>query len=125
MLPVLSKFLLKTIRDSSWVTYCFYLTQARTHVCLPPVPSVAPNCCDLDSFLHICVSLMLTTSARLIFQTEPILLQAVYRYICVNTCTNITERLQGFFLIGLLCLDKKVTVSFYSSLGRFLQDAFR
>lgn len=62
----------------------------------PPAPSVAPNCCDLDSFLHICVSLMLTTSARLIFQTEPILLRAVYRYICVNMCTNIAERLQGF-----------------------------
>lgn len=61
-----------------------------------PVPFVASDCCDLDSFLHICVSLMLTTSARLIFQTEPILLRAVYRYICVNMCTNITERLQVF-----------------------------
>lgn len=30
-----------------------------------------------------------------------------------------------FFLIGLLCLDKKVTVSFYFLLGHFLQDVFR
>lgn len=66
---------------------------------------------------------MLTTSARLIFQTERILLQAVYRCICVNTCTKITERLQ-FFLIGLLRLEKEVTVSFYSVLDYFLQDAF-
>lgn len=73
--------------------------------------------------MHICVNLMLTTSARLIFQTEPVLLQAVYRYISVNICTKFTERLQ-FFLIGLLDLEKKVTVSFYSLLGYFLQDAF-
>ena len=73
--------------------------------------------------LHICVNLLLTTSARLIFQTEPILLQAVYRYICVNICTKFTERLR-FFLIGLLDLEKKITVSFYSLLGYFLQDGF-
>lgn len=65
---------------------------------------------------------MLTTSARLIFQTEPILLQAVYRYICVNICIKVM--IQFFFLIGLLSLEKKVTVSFYSLLGYFLQDAF-
>lgn len=65
---------------------------------------------------------MLTTSARLIFQTEPILLQAVYRYICVNICIKVM--IQFFFLIGLLSLEKKVTVSFYSLLGSFLQDAF-
>lgn len=66
---------------------------------------------------------MLTTSARLIFQTEPVLLQAVYRCICINMCTKITKRLQ-FFLIGLLCLEKKVTVSFYSLLGCFMQNDF-
>lgn len=32
--------------------------------------------------------------------------------------------IQFFFLIGLLSLEKKVTVSFYSLLGSFLQDAF-
>lgn len=76
-----------------------------------------------ERLLHICVSLMSTTSARLIFQTEPVLLPAVYRCLRVNTCTKMTERLQ-FFPVGLLCLEKAVTVSLGSLLGCFLQDAF-
>ena len=84
-------------QDFSWMTYCFYLTQTST-TCLSPcqLPYVAPNCCVIWTAFAYCVSLMLTTSARLIFQTEPVLLQAVYRCICINMCTKITKRLQFF-----------------------------
>lgn len=82
----------------SWITYCFLLTQTST-TCLSPcqLPYVAPNCCVIwTAFAYLCQFNVDHKCQTDFFQTEPILLQAIYRYICVNICTKFTERLQFF-----------------------------